>query len=198
MHFLTQWLRRNGRKAKSRRSLDQRLGDGLEQLEGRELLSGNLTAFRLPPAPPGSFASVDSIFRGPTGAVWVAEDVQGVDTSGQTTNTERLYAISRDGEIKPVPVPGNPAAGALWVTASDGSVWFFGSQIGRRNSSGAWTLFPIPDGVMHTTLRLASMAKSGSRISASSAVSARMAGSPLLRSLSAATGSRSTQRTTCG
>jgi streptogramin lyase len=59
----------------------------------------------------------------------------------------RLYAISRDGKTKAVPVPGNAAAGTAWATGSDGSVWLFsGSQIGRRTPSGAWTLFPGPGG----------------------------------------------------
>ncbi len=80
-------------------------------------------------------------------SVWVAVDVQREDASGQTTDTVRLYAISRDGKINAFPVPGNSVAGAVWVTASDGSVWFVsGSQIGRRKLSGAWTLFRITDG----------------------------------------------------
>jgi streptogramin lyase len=147
MQLFARWLRRNGSKAKTRRSSDLGWGEGLELLESRELPSGSLTAIRLPPAPPGSNAFVDSIFRGPTGAVWVAEDVQSVNAIGQTTDSVRLYAIGGDGKTKAVPVPGNAPAGAVWATASDGSVWFVsGSQIGRRKSSGAWTLFPGPGG----------------------------------------------------
>ena len=148
MLFPKRWLRRRPWQSNVRQSARRLLG-AFERLEGRELLSANVTAFRLP-RPGRQVAYIDSIFKGPTGAVWVAENLEGTDANGHSTSSERLFRISRNGHLTSFPIPASVTSANSWAVGPDGNLWFTtypGSQtsaIGRLTLAGGLTLFPVP------------------------------------------------------
>ena len=150
MLFPKRWLRRRPWRSNARQSARRLLG-AFERLEGRELLSANVTAFRLPRAPGSQIAYIDTIFKGATGAVWVAENLEGTDANGHSTSSERLFRISRNGHLTSFPIPASVTSANSWVAGPDGNLWFTTyldsqtSAIGQFTLAGGLALFPVPD-----------------------------------------------------